>query len=137
MLRTATAADADGIAQLLTDRGDAADGIDARLVLRDPDAGPDSAAVVVDGDRVVSTLTLLDESLEVAAGGERVTLPTGQVELVATDRAYEGRGLVRRLMAWAHQRSQARGRQAIETAAHCAALQQPDVAPPPSAHAFI
>jgi hypothetical protein len=34
-----------------------------------------------------------------------VAIPAGQVELVATDRAYEGRGLVRALMAWAHQRS--------------------------------
>ena len=42
-------------------------------------------AVVVDGDRVVSTATLLDETL--VLGG--VPIPAGQVELVATDRAYE------------------------------------------------
>nr|BFE78207.1 hypothetical protein GCM10020093_008080 [Planobispora longispora] len=61
--------------------------------------------MVVDGDRVVSTATLLDE--EVRVGGVR--LPAGQVELVATDREYEGRGLVRALMRWAHERSAARG----------------------------
>jgi hypothetical protein len=38
-----------------------------------------------------------------------VVLPAGQVELVATHRDYEGRGLVRALMAWAHERSESRG----------------------------
>jgi hypothetical protein len=57
--------------------------------------------VVVDGDRVVSTATLLDETLTLAG----VPIPAGQVELVATDPDYEGRGLVRALMGWAHDRS--------------------------------
>ena len=61
--------------------------------------------MVVDGDRVVSTATLLDET--VTLGG--VELPAGQVELVATDRDYEGRGLVRALMGWCHARSAALG----------------------------
>ncbi|MGH8774310.1 MAG: GNAT family N-acetyltransferase [Jiangellaceae bacterium] len=47
----------------------------------------------------------LDET--VFLGG--VEIPAGQVELVATDVEYEGRGLVRALMGWAHERSAERG----------------------------
>jgi predicted N-acetyltransferase YhbS len=101
LLRTATPADLDGIGALLTARGDEADAVDHALVMSDPDAGWETCAVVVDGDRVVSTATLLDETLHL--GG--ATIPAGQVELVATDTAYEGRGLVRALMGWAHERS--------------------------------
>ena len=61
--------------------------------------------MVVDGDRVVSTATLLDETVRVGD----VVLPAGQVELVATHTGYEGRGLVRALMGWAHDRSRDRG----------------------------
>ncbi|MFJ9766388.1 GNAT family N-acetyltransferase [Streptomyces erythrochromogenes] len=104
-LREAVPADLDQIGALLSERGEPDDAIDHRLVVTDPDAGLSACAVVVDGDRVVSTATLLDE--EVRIGGVR--LPAGQVELVATDSAYEGRGLVRALMHWAHERSAARG----------------------------
>ncbi len=104
-LRTAEPRDLDQIAALLVDRGEPEDALDHRLVVLDPDQGWSSCAVVVDGDRVVSTLTLLDET--VVLGG--VEIPAGQVELVATDREYEGRGLVRQLMEWAHQRSAERG----------------------------
>jgi predicted N-acetyltransferase YhbS len=105
LLRPAQPADLDQIAALLTERSDADDAADHRLVVEDPDAGWESCAVVVDGDRVVSTATLLDETL--ILGG--VPIPAGQVELVATDLAYEGRGLVRALMDWAHDRSARRG----------------------------
>jgi predicted N-acetyltransferase YhbS len=101
VLRSAVPRDLDQIAALLTDRGESEDAIDHRLVVTDPDAGWATCAVVVDGERVVSTATLLDETL--VLGG--VPIPAGQVELVATDRAYEGRGLVRALMGWAHRRS--------------------------------
>lgn len=104
-LREAEPADLDRIGALLSERGEPDDAIDHRLVVTDPDAGLSSCAVVVDGDRIVSTATLLDE--EVHIGGVR--LPAGQVELVATDSEYEGRGLVRALMHWAHERSAARG----------------------------
>ncbi|MFJ6484494.1 GNAT family N-acetyltransferase [Streptomyces sp. NPDC091682] len=104
-LRQARPADLDQIGALLSERGDPDDAIDHRLVVTDPDAGLSACAVVVDGDRVVSTATLLDE--EVCIGGVR--LPAGQVELVATESEYEGRGLVRALMHWAHERSAARG----------------------------
>lgn len=104
-LRTAEPGDLDQIADLLSARGEPVDAVDLRLVAADPDEGPDSCAVVVDGARVVSTATLLHETIFI----EDIPIPTGQVELVATDPAYEGRGLVRALMAWAHERSGARG----------------------------
>ncbi|WP_199810280.1 MULTISPECIES: GNAT family N-acetyltransferase [unclassified Streptomyces] len=104
-LRQAMPADLDQIGALLSERGEPDDAIDHRLVVTDPDAGLSACAVVVDGDRVVSTATLLDE--EVRIGGIR--LPAGQVELVATASEYEGRGLVRALMHWAHERSSERG----------------------------
>jgi predicted N-acetyltransferase YhbS len=109
VLRQGTPEDLDQIADLLVRRGEEADALDHRLVVEDPDAGWESCAVVVDGDRVVSTATLLDETLLTGRGGTRVQLPAGQVELVSTDTAYEGRGLVRALMGWAHERSAARG----------------------------
>jgi predicted N-acetyltransferase YhbS len=103
VLREARPADLDQIAVLLTERGDAADAADHRLIV--DDAGWECCAVVLNGDRVVSTATLLDETLVL----DGVPIPAGQVELVATDRAYEGRGLVRALMDWAHERSARRG----------------------------
>ncbi|WP_327001906.1 GNAT family N-acetyltransferase [Dactylosporangium sp. NBC_01737] len=104
-LRAARPDDLDQIGALLADRGDAADPQDHRLVVEDPDGGFDACGVVVHGDRVVSTATLLDETVVLAG----LPIPAGQVELVATDRAYEGRGLVRALMGWAHERSARRG----------------------------
>ncbi|GEA86762.1 GNAT family N-acetyltransferase [Cellulomonas cellasea] len=105
VLRTARPADLDRIGALLEARGEPGDALDHRLVVEDPDAGWETCAVVVDGDRVVSTATLLDESVRVGD----VVLPAGQVELVATDQDYEGRGLVRALMGWAHDLSAGRG----------------------------
>jgi len=105
VLRGLREADLDQTAALLASRGDESDAVDLRLVVADGDAGFDGVAVVVDGDRVVSTAALLDETLHL--GG--VAIPAGQVELVATDPEYEGRGLVRDLMAWAHRRSRDRG----------------------------
>jgi len=105
LLRTARPADLDQIGALLARRGEPEDAVDHRLVVEDPDLVWGACAVVVDGDRVVSTATLLDESVRVGD----VVLPAGQVELVATDEEYEGRGLVRALMGWAHERSADRG----------------------------
>jgi predicted N-acetyltransferase YhbS len=93
---------------LLAERGDPSDAVDLALVVDDPSHGPDACAVVVDGNRVVSTATLLDEVLVL----DDQPIPCGQVELVATDPAYEGRGLVRALMGWAHDRSRACGHMA-------------------------
>lgn len=105
VLRSATDADLDQIATLLADRGDDADAEDLRLVAADPDEGLEAVMVVADGDRVVSTATLLQECLTI--GG--VEVPAGQVELVATLPEYERRGLVRALMTEAHRRSAQRG----------------------------
>ena len=104
-LRAARPADLEQIATLLVERGEEGDDVDHRLVVEDRDAGWESSAVVVDGEKVVATATLLDESVRVGS----VTLPAGQIELVATHEDYEGRGLSRALMAWAHERSAARG----------------------------
>ncbi len=104
-LRSAEPGDLDQIGELLTERGAPDDAVDHRLMMDDPDAGPSSCGVVVDGDRVVSTATLMDETLFL----DGVAIPAGQVDLVATDRGYEGRGLVRALMDWAHRRSAGRG----------------------------
>jgi len=105
VLRTARPTDLDQIGALLAERGEPQDALDHRLVVQDPALGWEACAVVVDGDRVVSTATLLDETVRIGD----VVVPAGQVELVATDVAYEGRGLVRALMAWAHERSDRRG----------------------------
>lgn len=75
------------------------------LVVEDPDEGLDAVIVAVDGDRVVSTATLLHETVSIGS----IDVPTGQVEMVATVRSHEGRGLVRTLMQEAHRRSAARG----------------------------
>jgi predicted N-acetyltransferase YhbS len=102
-LRTAVEGDVDQIGALLAARGDDADAEDLQLVAHDE--GLDAVMVVTDGDRVVSTATLLRESVSISG----VSVPTGQVELVATAPDYEGRGLVRALMDEAHRRSADRG----------------------------
>jgi predicted N-acetyltransferase YhbS len=110
VLRSAVESELDQIGALLAERGEEADAEDLRLVAEDPDEGLDSVLVVVDGDRVVSTASLLREPVTIAAAGDDgVPVPAAQVELVATDRSYEGRGLVRALMDEAHRRSAARG----------------------------
>ncbi|MCU0263642.1 MAG: GNAT family N-acetyltransferase [Candidatus Nanopelagicales bacterium] len=104
-LRNAAPADLAQVHDLLAERGDPTDAVDLDLVVHDPDEGFASCAVVVDGDRVVSTATLLRETVWV----DEVAVPAGQVELVATHPDHEGRGLVRALMDWAHEQSRQRG----------------------------
>lgn len=103
VLRSAGPTDLAQAAALLAERGEPADAMDVELVAASQGLG--SVGVVVDGDRVVSTATLLDETVHLGA----VAVPTGQIELVATDAAYEGRGLASALVAWAHERSRTRG----------------------------
>jgi len=105
VLRTARPSDLEQIGQLLRDRGDEVDSWDHKLVVEDPAAGWESCAVVVDGEKVVATATHLDETVRIGT----VTVPAGQVELVATHEDYEGRGLSRALMGWAHERSASLG----------------------------
>jgi predicted N-acetyltransferase YhbS len=102
-LRSATATDLPQAAALLAERGEPADAVDVDLVAASE--GLDAVGVVVDGDRVVATATLLDETIHLGA----VAIPAGQIELVATDAAYEGRGLASSLVGWAHERSRRRG----------------------------
>ena len=68
VLREARPTDLEQIGELLADRGEDTDALDHRLVVEDPDAGWAACAVVVDGDRVVSTATLLDETLSTGRG---------------------------------------------------------------------
>jgi predicted N-acetyltransferase YhbS len=104
-IRTSRPEDLAQIEKLVVSRMDPSDGVDARLLMTDPDAGCDWVGVAADSDRIVSTLTLMDEVVTL----DGVDLPAGQIEQVATDTEYEGRGLVRQLMSWAHDRSAERG----------------------------
>ncbi|MGI5505847.1 GNAT family N-acetyltransferase [Lentzea sp. CA-135723] len=104
-IRTARPEDLDQVEKLVIARHDPSDGVDARLLMTDPEAGCDWVGVADDDGRIVSTVTLMDETLTLAGLG----IPAGQVEQVATDTAHEGQGLVRRLMDWAHDRSAERG----------------------------
>lgn len=103
VLRPATVADLPQAAALLAERGDPADAVDVELVAASQ--GLDAVGVVVDGDEVVATATLLNETVHLAG----TAIPTGQVELVVTHRDHEGRGLASALMGWAHERSRSRG----------------------------
>ena len=96
-LRRCTSADVDAVADLHTRRTGPVDGADFRSVATDPDGGPGWAAAVFERGRAVSAAMLLDEIVRV----DDIELPAGQIELVATDEGYEGRGFVRSLMAWA------------------------------------
>lgn len=104
-VRTATAGDLDQVTDLLARRGEPADGVDLRLVAGDPDEGLASVLVADDGGRIVSTATLLRETVRIGT----VEVPAAQVEMVATEPSHEGRGLVRSLMEAAHERSADRG----------------------------
>lgn len=100
-LRLAVPTDLQQLGELLVARGEEGDDVDLQLVVEDSPSGWSSTAVVVDGDRIVSTATLIEELPTL----RNVPLPVGQIDLVATDTEYEGRGLVRALMGWAHARS--------------------------------
>jgi predicted N-acetyltransferase YhbS len=104
-LRVARDRDIEQVSELVAARGEAADAVDLRLVVEDPAEGLESCLVVVYGDRIVSTATLLHDTVRI----DEVEVPAGQVELVATASDHEGRGLVRALMHEAHRRSAARG----------------------------
>ena len=105
LIRGARIEELDAVAALLSDRGEPADAVDLRLVADDPDEGLASVLVAVDQGRVVSTATLLRETITI----DGVSLPAAQVEMVATEPSHEGRGLVRSLMDLAHTMSRDRG----------------------------
>lgn len=104
LVRNATRADIDAVAELLADRGEPDDAVDLRLVAATDEGLAGIGVVEVDG-RVVATATLLDEHVRIGS----VLLPAGQLELVASATSHEHRGYVRALAAWCHARSSARG----------------------------
>jgi predicted N-acetyltransferase YhbS len=87
---------------LEADREGDDDAFDLELVAR---TDVDRIGVVEKDGEILSTATLLDEQVRVGS----VTLPAGQVEMVATRRDAEGRGYVRALMERCHRSSAARG----------------------------
>ncbi|MFW5772299.1 MAG: GNAT family N-acetyltransferase [Phototrophicaceae bacterium] len=73
-----------------------------------PTVTDDDIWVVVDpaaGDKIVSALLLIPQTWRYGGVEDGVEFGVGRVELVATDKAYRRRGLVRKLMNVAHQRS--------------------------------
>jgi predicted N-acetyltransferase YhbS len=104
IVRAATLADLPAMMQIETDREGADDAVDLELTAR-TEAGLAGMSVVELDGQVLSIATLLDESMRIG----RVTVPTGQVEMVATAKDAEGRGYVRALMQRCHDLSQARG----------------------------
>ena len=103
-LRPAGPDDHEAIIRLSADAHGGHDGEIVRALIARPH-DPGEWLVVVDGDRVVSTCTLLRQTLRVGP----VELPVGQVEYVATEADYRRRGLVAAQFAEHHRRSAARG----------------------------
>jgi predicted N-acetyltransferase YhbS len=97
-IRAATDADVEGIVALIEDRIGEEDAPEARLVLEDPTFDRNRWSVAVDGDRVASTMATFP--MQVRFGSALVS--GTQLEFVATDGAYEGRGLVRRQFGYHH-----------------------------------
>jgi predicted N-acetyltransferase YhbS len=106
-LRRCLASDIDAVAEFHSRRTHPFDGEDFRLIAEDPEAGPGWSAIVLEKatGKVVANLTLLDEIVRVGT----TLVPSGQVELIASDTAHEGRGLVRALMGWSAEESLRRG----------------------------
>jgi GNAT superfamily N-acetyltransferase len=80
-------------------------GDDCRRVIADDRYGPHVFTVVVDGDRVVSALCLLDERFLL----DGVELAVGRPEYVATHPDYTGRGFIRAQLDEVHRWSRERG----------------------------
>lgn len=104
ILRSATPADLPALEELTAEREGADDAVDLRLAARSPGGFERIGVVEKDGD-VAATATLLDEEVRVGS----VTLPAGQIELVASATKYEHRGYVRALTEWCHETSAQRG----------------------------
>lgn len=103
-MRAATPEDLSALEALTADREGPDDAVDLRLAALSPGGFARIGVVEVDGE-VAATATLLDEQVRVGS----VTLPAGQIELVASAVQYEHRGYVRALTNWCHQRSAERG----------------------------
>ena len=97
-VRGCTDADVAGVVALIEDRIGAEDAPEAQLVLDDSGYDRGRWSVAVDGNRVVSTMGTYPMLSRVGI----CELPAAIVEFVATDREYEGRGLVRRQFDYHH-----------------------------------
>ncbi len=105
-LRSARPAEVDEIVALEVAAFGPPDEPGVRAHLGAPGALDDWAVVIDDATgRVVSTCGLLSHRMVL----DGVAFPGGQIEYVATDPAYQRRGLVRAQFDWHHQRSAARG----------------------------
>ncbi len=105
IVRAAEDRDVDGIVGLVEDRIGEEDAPEARLVLEDPGFDRTRWSVAVDGDRVVSTMATFPMHIRFGS----VAIPGSQIEFVATDADYEGRGLVRRQFDYHHADLEHRG----------------------------
>lgn len=97
MLRAATEADVDGLAELYVDAFGEQDGPDVRAFTEDP-AILTAWSVVTDGPHVVSAIGRIDHRMQL----DGFEFDTAQIEFVATDDDYQRRGLVAAQMAWHH-----------------------------------
>lgn len=95
----ATDDDKEGIVALCVAAFGEQDGPDVRTLLAD-DVIRDAWSVVRDGSRVVSAVARIDHVLQL----DGMSLRAAQIEYVATDEAYQRRGLVAAQMSWHHQR---------------------------------
>ena len=110
VLRTATAEDVEQIVAMSVEAHGAKHEWGFRTVMADPTAGLGRWVVAADGDRVVSTLCLMQEAFRLAGpGGVGVDLPVGRPEYVATLPDHRRRGLIRDQMDVVHRWSDDRG----------------------------
>jgi predicted N-acetyltransferase YhbS len=109
VLRPATTADRDAIIDLSIEAHGEAELWGITSLVDGAGVGLDRFTVVIDGDRVVSTLCLMARTLVVRHGDAVVEIPLGQPEYVATAAAYRKRRLVRRQLDVVHGWSEDRG----------------------------
>jgi predicted N-acetyltransferase YhbS len=105
VLRCATELDVESIFDLALSAFGASDAPSLRDHLQGADRDITDWAVVVEGDRVVSTCVLFSTSLSL----DGLAIDVGHIENVVTDPDHQRQGLVRALMDWQHRRSAARG----------------------------
>lgn len=96
----ATADDHDQIVELVRSQIGEEDALEAEIALRTADHGASGGwKVARQGDRVAACLLLIEARARVGA----VTVPAATVELVATDPAVTGRGIMRSLLEHTHE----------------------------------
>lgn len=108
-IRVATTRDRDQIIELSVDAHGGPERWGITALLDAEEVGCDRFVVATCGDRVVSTMGLLERELVVREGDDEVRLPCGQPEYVATEPDHRRLGLVRRQMDELHRWSAERG----------------------------